>query len=55
MLEEYYTTDEVISKLKITRQTLWKLNKTKKLIPKKIGSKNLYKESDIKKLLSENS
>jgi DNA-binding Xre family transcriptional regulator len=51
MIDNYFTSKELIQILKISRQTLWRLQINKKLIPIKIGTKKLYKESDIKKLL----
>lgn len=52
-IETYYTTKNLIDNIKISRQTLWKWKKNKKLVPVKIGNKNLYRESDVKRLLGE--
>jgi excisionase family DNA binding protein len=52
-MDTYYSTEELADKLKVHRQTIWRWCKEGKLKPKKIGRKNLFKESDIKSLLGE--
>ena len=43
--------DEVAAKLKVTKVTLWRWEKTGYLVPKKVGRKPLYLRSQIEHLL----
>ena len=46
----YLTEDEVKERLHVTHSTLWRWSNTGYLRPCKWGRKNMWKESDIKKL-----
>lgn len=49
--ENYLTAKETAEKLGVTTNTLWRWQKINYLVPIKVGSKSLYKESDITKLM----
>ena len=49
--ENYLTAKETAEKLGVTTNTLWRWQKTNYLVPVKVGSKPLYKESEINKLM----
>ena len=49
--ERYLTPDEVADIAGVSRNTLWRWEKEKYLIPIKFGRKSFYKQSDINKIL----
>jgi excisionase family DNA binding protein len=53
MLDKYYTTAELMEILKLSRQTVYNMAQNKILVPVKVGARNLYRETDIKRLLGE--
>lgn len=50
--ERYMLTKEVVNRLKVTKTTLWRWKNEKYLIPVKVGSQNLYKQSDVERILN---
>jgi excisionase family DNA binding protein len=53
MIDNYYTTEEISEKFRVSRQTVWRWKKLGKIVSKKIGRRNLFSEKDIKNLLGE--
>ena len=49
--ETYMTPDEVADKLSVSKNTLWRWERTGYLVPVKVGRKSLYKRSEIDSLL----
>ena len=49
--EEYMTKEEVLNKFKLSDSVLSKWNTKEFLVPVKIGGKNLYRKSDIDKII----
>lgn len=49
-LDRLLTTNEVCSRLSVSRVTLYRWNQTGYLVPHKVGKKNMYKLNDINKL-----
>lgn len=49
---KYMTTNETAKYLNVTRSTLWRWNKDKYLCPSKVGKKNMYKTTDINKIIN---
>lgn len=49
--EKYLTPDVVADMVGVSRNTLWRWEKEKYLIPIKFGRKSFYKQSDINKIL----
>lgn len=49
--ETYLTGKDVQELLRISRTTLYRLSKEKKIKKKKIGGANRYKQSDIEKMM----
>ena len=47
----YLTPDDVSEMLGVSKNTLWRWEKEKYLIPFKIGRKSRYKQSDIDKIM----
>ena len=47
----YLTPDDVSEMLGVSKNTLWRWEKEKYLIPIKVGRKSRYKQSDIDKIL----
>ena len=50
--ERYMLTKEVMNLLKVTKTTLWRWKNEKYLIPVKVGCQNLYKQSDVERILN---
>ena len=51
--EKFLTRDEVCDKLNVTKPTLWRWKRSGYLVPIKVGSRPLYKQSDIDKLVNQ--
>lgn len=51
--DETITSSELMKRYHVSNVTLWRWKKSGILVPVKIGSKNLYKMSDVKKLLKQ--
>lgn len=49
--EKYLTPDVVADMVGVSKNTLWRWEKEKYLIPIKFGRKSFYKQSDINKIL----
>ena len=49
--EEYYSSDQVMRRLKIAEATLYRWTREKYLSAVKIGHRNLYRQSDVEALL----
>lgn len=49
--EEYLTPDDVADMVGVSKNTLWRWEKEKYLIPFKVGRKSRYKLSDVKSIL----
>ena len=49
--ETYLTPDEVADMVGVSKNTLWRWEKEKYLIPIKVGRKSRYKLSDVKSIL----
>lgn len=49
--KDLLTIDEVVAKLGITKQSLWRWEKTKYLMPRRIGKKKFYYQSDIDRIM----
>ena len=49
--EEYYSSDQVMRRLKIAEATLYRWTREKYLPAVKIGHRNLYRKSDVEALL----
>jgi len=52
--ERYLTAQSVSKMLDVNLTSLWRWNKRKYLVPCKVGNKNMYKMSEINKLLKTN-
>jgi len=52
--ESYLSVDETSSILKVNRSTLYRWHQSGYLIPSKVGSKSVYKMSDVKGILNNN-
>ena len=52
--EQYLTTDEAAVVLSVSKNTLWRWNKTGYFCPIKVGRKSLYPLTMIKQLLNKN-
>ncbi|MBO4664479.1 MAG: helix-turn-helix domain-containing protein [Bacteroidaceae bacterium] len=50
--EKYLTVNEVVEKYHISKTTLWRMAKGNYIIPLKMGSRNLYCETELKKIIS---
>ena len=51
--ETYMTPDEVANTIGVSKNTLWRWERTGYLVPVKIGRKSLYKRSKVDSLLSD--
>ena len=51
--EKVYSRDEVIEKFQICSATLWRWNRLDLIQSKKIGRRQFYSESEIKRLMNE--
>ena len=51
-MEKFLTVNEVVSNLGVSRTTLWRWEKYNYLTPIRVGTKVLYREAEIKKLLN---
>ena len=49
--EKYLTPDDVADMVGVSKNTLWRWEKEKYLIPIKVGRKSRYKLSDVKSIL----
>ena len=49
--ERYLTPDDVADMVGVSKNTLWRWEKEKYLIPFKVGRKSRYKLSDVKSIL----
>ena len=49
--ERYLTPDDVADMVGVSKNTLWRWEKEKYLIPIKVGRKSRYKLSDVKSIL----
>ena len=49
--ERYLTPDDVADMVGVSKNTLWRWEKEKYLIPIKVGRKSCYKLSDVKSIL----
>lgn len=49
--EEYYSSDQVMRRLKIAEATLYRWTREKYLAAVKVGHRNLYRQSDVEALL----
>jgi hypothetical protein len=49
--EKYLSVDDTAAKIGVTKNTLWRWNKSHYLCPVKVGHKSLYKCSDVETLL----
>lgn len=49
--DDLLSPEEVASKMKIAKVTLWRWEKQGYLIPSRLGRKVYYKESDIKRIM----
>ncbi|MBP5646475.1 MAG: helix-turn-helix domain-containing protein [Bacteroidaceae bacterium] len=49
--EPMLTKDEVCAKLRVSVPTLWKWEKSGRLVPKRAGRRVLYRESDIEAII----
>lgn len=49
---EYYTRDEVCSRLHITATTLWRMEKRGDIRARKVGRRSLYLKGDVDALIS---
>lgn len=45
--EEFISTEQTKELLKVCDTTLWKWAKRGKLVPQKVGSRNIYRKSDV--------
>ncbi len=49
--DEMLTASEVATRLKVSKTTLWRWSRENYLKPLKIGSRSLYRESDVRKIM----
>ncbi len=49
--DRLYTTEQTCKRMSVDPSTLWRWNKRGYLCPVKVGVKNLYRESDINRII----